>query len=670
MIIRAKRSVRLLRLAGTARLLAASKPRGVPTFTAVAYAGGPMRPSSSSLRDRPIVLDLAGISPRKETLPILRDHRDDRHVGHSTRFASDGRKLVVEGVISGAGPDAKEIVESARRGFTWNVSIAAEIGRVERVEEGQRVHVNGRTIVGPLYLARRSQVFEVSFLTIAADAEAEAKIAARKATMKRNKRNNRVAGDDDSADLLDRRAVVMTAEDADDEPTEADLKEAERRRKIRAACSPEGLVSDCVGAAVQEIQERALAENWSVNDTELAVLRASRPKATAPAFRQAGPELRSVLEAGMCLSLGLRDDFLRDRAGVDERVIDQATARQYRGLSIHGLFQHAIAAVGRSAVGVNAVELFDRALDAHHTLRASGVSTISIPGILSNVANKVALQSFLAIEQTFQLVAATRPVRDFKQVTSYRLTANSTYAELPPGGMIEHGTLSEDSFTNQAKTYGKMFGLDRRDIVNDDLGALMAVPKLLGRGGALKLNTVFWTEFLDNATFFTDARNNYFEGAGTVLSSDSLKTALQKFRDQVNEEGDPLGAEPRVLLLPSSLEIKGLELLRATQINTGGASTETRVPNVNLWADRFTPAVSSYLNSASITGNSSTAWYLIADPNDVAVIEICYLNGLQTPTIESSDADFNQLGLQSRGYFDFGVAKQDYRGGVKSKGAA
>ena len=35
-----------------------------------------------------------------------------------------------------------------------------------------------------------------------------------------------------------------------------------------------------------------------------------------------------------------------------------------------------------------------------------------------------------------------------------------------------------------------------------------------------------------------------------------------------------------------------------------------------------------------------------------------------------AEADFNVLGIQMRGYFDFGVAKQDYRAGCKSKGAA
>ena len=44
------------------------------------------------------------------------------------------------------------------------------------------------------------------------------------------------------------------------------------------------------------------------------------------------------------------------------------------------------------------------------------------------------------------------------------------------------------------------------------------------------------------------------------------------------------------------------------------------------------------------------------------------LNGHKAPTVETSDADFNMLGIRMRGYHDFGVNLQDPRGGVKSKG--
>jgi hypothetical protein len=52
------------------------------------------------------------------------------------------------------------------------------------------------------------------------------------------------------------------------------------------------------------------------------------------------------------------------------------------------------------------------------------------------------------------------------------------------------------------------------------------------------------------------------------------------------------------------------------------------------------------------------------------VIETAFLGGREEPVIDTAEADFSQLGIQMRGYHDFGVAKQEYRGGCKFKGEA
>jgi hypothetical protein len=80
--------------------------------------------------------------------------------------------------------------------------------------------------------------------------------------------------------------------------------------------------------------------------------------------------------------------------------------------------------------------------------------------------------------------------------------------------------------------------------------------------------------------------------------------------------------------------------------------------------------VSRYLANAQYTGNSAKAWYLLAEANDLAVIEVAFLNGQESPTIETAQADFNVLGIQMRGYHDFGVALQEPKGGMKAKGEA
>jgi phage major head subunit gpT-like protein len=293
---------------------------------------------------------------------------------------------------------------------------------------------------------------------------------------------------------------------------------------------------------------------------------------------------------------------------------------------------------------------------------------MALPGILSNVANKFLLSGFTAVEQAWRNIASIRSVSDFKQVTSYRLNGAFQYDEVASNGELKHDTVSESSFTNQAKTYGKMFAVTRQDIINDDLGALTALPTRIGRGGALKLNDVFWTAFMNNSSFFASGNNNYLSGATTNFGIDSLTSAEQKFFEQTDVDGKPLAVAPRILLVPPALNALAAQTMRATEIRDTTAST--KIPTANPHAGKFDVVMSAYLSNSAYSGYSAKKWYLLADPMDLSAIEVAFLNGVETPTVESADADFNVLGIQMRGYFDFGVAKQEPRAGVAVKGEA
>ncbi len=108
---------------------------------------------------------------------------------------------------------------------------------------------------------------------------------------------------------------------------------------------------------------------------------------------------------------------------------------------------------------------------------------------------------------------------DFKTVSSYRLIGKDQYELVAPGGEIQHGTLGEEKYQNKADTYGLLLAIDRRDIINDDLGAITTVPRKLGRGSGLKINDVFWTTFLNNATFFTLATRTSLQVPTPCLAS-------------------------------------------------------------------------------------------------------------------------------------------------------
>jgi hypothetical protein len=228
------------------------------------------------------------------------------------------------------------------------------------------------------------------------------------------------------------------------------------------------------------------------------------------------------------------------------------------------------------------------------------------------------------------------------------------FEKVAPGGELKNAAVSDESRTISAETYGIMTSVTRNDLINDDLGALTAVPQRIGRGGGLKLNSVFWASFQDDSAFFTTGRGNKKTTAG-ALSLSNLKAIATLFRKLKDPDGNPVAVEPRVLLVPSDIELSAAEIMGSALL-VGGSSAG---PNVNVLAGRYQVVSTSYLSSAE-------DYYLLASPADMPVMEVAFLNGVQSPIVETAEADFNTLGVQMRGYFDFGVAKAEYLAGVKA----
>ncbi|MBN2560626.1 MAG: hypothetical protein JXQ75_06825, partial [Phycisphaerae bacterium] len=427
--------------------------------------------------------------------------------------------------------------------------------------------------------------------------------------------------------------------------------ETKRLAAIRSTCN----------GRFPEIEEKAISEGWSTDKCELEVLRASRPK--APAVHVVDHAMDgAVLEAACMLTANLADV----QELHDEKTLEAASKRFRGGIGLQELLLEAAWANGFTGRNFRDSRSVLRYAFGHNLQAA--FSTIDIGGILSNVANKFLLEGFFSVERTWRNICSVRNVSDFKTVTSYRLIGKDQYERVAPGGELKHGTLGEESYSNKADTYGLLLSIDRRDIINDDLGAITTVPRKLGRGSGLKINDVFWTTFLNNAGFFKAANNNYLEGADTVLSIDGLSKAEQMFMDQTDSDGKPIGIMPAVLLVPTALSAMATMLFKSLEIRDTTAST--KYPVANPHAGKFRAEVSRYLANAQYTGSSAKAWYLLADPNDLPVIEVAFLNGQESPTIETAEADFNVLGVQMRGYHDFGCALQEPKGGVKAKGEA
>src|SRR5690606_32868050 len=216
-------------------------------------------------------------------------------------------------------------------------------------------------------------------------------------------------------------------------------------------------------------------------------------------------------------------------------------------------------------------------------ISASGTSSLSLPDTLSNVSNKFLREGFMHVDQAWRKIAAIRPVSDFKQTTTVSLTGSLMFQELGPDGEIKHGTVSEETYNNQADTYARMFAITRKDIINDDLGALTQVPRRIGRGGALKLNDIFWSEFLNPSisNFFHSNNSNVSTDTG-ALGLVGLNQAYTIFMNQTDPDGLPLGVMPRILLVPTALEATARQLMSSEKLKG-----DTDEPDANVWRGRF-----------------------------------------------------------------------------------
>jgi hypothetical protein len=673
-----------LALVATMQIEASAQADGgkapLPRFTMVAYTGGPMRIAGWRY---PVVVDLAGMAIPSQSRPVRFGHDATSGVGHTDRIAIEGGRLIAAGVVSRDTAAAREIVASAKNGFPWQASIGAAVEQFEFVQEGQAVTVNGREFQGPVNVVRRATLGEISFVDLGADGQTSARLAAAAKEMgimdatKTDKQGDTVAAGAGNPGAGKETPAVQAGTDKAPAKIEAQAALAAKAgatvadaalvidpvadMRARAAAEEERIaaVRKVCGTDHADIAAKALREGWDVTRTELEVLRADRPK--APAAHVVDQTVNgTVLEAACLLSAGL--------AGVEkqyeEKTLDAASRRFRGGIGLQELLLEAAWAngyTGRNFRGSREVLRFAFGKDIQ-----AGFSTVDIGGILSNVSNKFLLEGFFSVERTWRNICAVRNVSDFKTVTSYRLIGKDQYEPVAPGGELKHGTLGQEQYTNKADTFGLLLSIDRRDMINDDLGAITLVPRKLGRGSGLKINDVFWTIFLANSSFFTSGNKNYLSGADTALTIDGLTKAEVTFLDQVDSDGKPIGIMPAILLVPTALSAMGTQLFKSLEIRDTTAST--KYPIANPHQGKFRAEVSRYLANTKYTGASAKAWYLLADPADLPVIEVAFLNGQESPTIETAEADFNVLGIQMRGFHDFGIALQDPRGGTKSKG--
>ena len=683
-----------------------------PKVVGVAYSGGKMNLPGWR---HPVVVDLAGMEI-PESVPLLTNHENktDSRIGLISA-AVRNNTLEITGEIVSDSRDAADIIAQGKAGADWQLSIGADVKECELVK-GSR-EVNGQEVEGPFYHIKKSTLREVSVVAVGADAHTNMKVNAKfnlvnqegeamnnksetksvsavstpnandavppekkpepeqkpgNPANKAGEPTNKPGEPEKKTDNAEKKPgqaaaeatppaiqasagdVAATAREAAQNAVKA---ERERISAIQAICDGE----------FPEIEREAIAGGWTpevVTKKVLETIRAERPAANVNISVKTAPEggeLRKTIEAAMCLRVGVSADQLEKSYGA--KTVEAGMAEMDMPLK-----QLLIECMKLDGIP------YSRGFD-NETIRAA-FSSVSLPGILSNVANKKLLQSYEAQPIIAMKLCSTGDLNDFKENDRFRLTDVGDLLPIAADGEIKDGGLIEESAKNQLDTYGKKFCLTRKMIINDDLGAFMKVPTAMGNRAARLIDQLFFSRLLSNPAqadgkaLFSTNHKNLLSGASSALSSDSLKKAIQLFLDQVDADGQPISVEPKYLLVPTALKHLAIELTQGATLIMSGTDNAVR-PALNVLSDENLQVISSpYLGNSAYEGSSQTGWYLFGDPKTVDTWEIGFLKGKRTPTVERGETDFNTLGLWFRVYFDLGVREQDHRGMVKANGAA
>lgn len=322
-------------------------------------------------------------------------------------------------------------------------------------------------------------------------------------------------------------------------------------------------------------------------------------------------------------------------------------AREYAYMTLP---EQAAASLRRSGIqttGMSADTMITRAL---------GHGTSDFPLILGDTVHRQLRQSYQAAPSGVRPLARQATAKDFRDKSSISVGDFSPLEKVIEGAEFSYGTIGESAERYRVETFGKMIGVSRQALVNDDLGAFTTLPNKMGIAAA-----AFESNFLadmvtknpamsDGKTVFHAGHNNLAE-TGEAPTLTSLSARRLAMRKQTGLGGLLINATPRFLLVGAELETTAEQLL--SQINA------TKTGDVNPFAN-LTLIVEPRLNG--------TEWYLVADPATIDGLEYSYLEGAPGPQVETR-VGFEVDGVKFKIRLDFGAGWLDFRGWQKNEGA-
>ena len=617
---------------GTVELVAAKGEDGKPAeggnkkMAIAAYNGGLMNVGWG----KPVGIELSGLTWRADNaVPILCQHRTysiDSICGQATAVKVDGNSLKIDADFMPVSQDAKKVYELAKAGFKFQASVGVSPSDVLYVGENESATLNDAEVKGECYIVRAGVLNEVSIVPLGADGSTQTAIAA--------------AANQGKEGAMPDKKNMAEAEPADTATVEAAQKaERERVASVIAACKGH-----------EDIMAQAVKEGWTAEKAELACLKAEKAeaekakelakiqagRAEAPSIidlKASAPKDAKTVVAAACMGAAMSDDKV------------EATCK---GVDLDAAHDLAITRMSDIFAAFGFVYRPGDISGMEKAIRAA-FSSADIPNVLSNVAHKFVLAGFGAVGDEWRQISRAVPVVDFKAVKGVRLVMGGLLKALSKGGELKHVDLSDEARSVQAATKGSIIGITREDLINDDLGVLALIPERIGQMAGRTINK-------DVFGALSTTAGDYGANTSGALAVATLATAYGLALAIKDANGDPLGAIPNRILCSPSNFVTARNIYQSEFI-VSGASGKTPASNEMR-------GLLEAITSPFLTG---TKYWLFNSA--FPLVDVAFLNGNQAPVVETANADFHQLGIEMRCYFDYGASAGELKAAVYSTGA-
>lgn len=542
---------------------------------------------------------------------LLYNHNRDAVIGSIKKVWIDGNKAYAS-VEFDTDEESEKIYQKVQKGTLKGVSVGYAVKEYTDLRDNEAM-ANGR-IKGPAYVASKWEAYEISIVSVPADASVGV---------------NRSLDDFNVVELknLEGKEVAEKNVSAVEDVNKAVKAERERVGQITTLCrhfnvSPDEYIRS--GKPLAEVQLDVLEQNK----------RAKAPSANI----EVGAEDHEKYKAAAT-------DALLIRSGIAVENPAQG-ASEMRGMRLRSIVEDVLEREGVTHVN---------RMDETELIRTALSGTGALPGILSNVANKSMLKAYEAAPTTFAAFTSIGSNVDFKEAKKYRLSEAGALLEIKENGEFEADEIEESDASTKVLTYGRAFSFTRQMLVNDDLSALTKVPALYAAQAKRGINRLVY-QTLAGADY--SSTNGNLAATPSALTLSGIDEGRVAMRTQKNIRGtEVLNITPKYLIVSTQNEFKARQLM-----------TSVSDPNATHYG-----VVNPLMNSLEIVSDAELdlidgkAWYLVADTSLFDAIEVTYLNGVQTPTIESQIA-FDTLGIRYRIYIDYGVSVLDHKGLYKNAG--